>query len=129
MTVSSPRWQRRPFEGGDPTGAAALALWQRQAVLAAASLLRQRFTNTPDDDRARAVHEALLEVLEPPRRAARLERESAAPDPIAALSLRAERRARGRRAGTDRRTWEFGPPRGRERRHDERRAAVERRAY
>lgn len=127
MAVSTPRWQPRSFEI-DSAGAPALAAWQRQAVLAAASLLVQRFTASPDDERARTVHDALLEVMEPTRRAQRLERELAAPQPIATVALRAERRARGRRAGIDRRVWEFGPPRGRERRLDERRAPEERRA-
>jgi hypothetical protein len=128
MAVSTSRWQPRSFESGDTTGASVLAAWQRQAVLAAASLLRQRFVDTPDDQRARTVHEALLEVMDPSRRAQRLQRELAAPEPVATLSLRAERRARGRRAGTDRRVWEFGPPRGLERGLDERRAPDERRA-
>jgi hypothetical protein len=128
MAVSSPRWQPRTFDGGDTSGTSTLSAWQRQAVLAAASLLIHRFTTTPDDERARAVHAALLEVMEPSRRAQRLQRELAAPEPIATVSLRAERRARGRRAGTDRRVWEFGPPRGQERRLDERRAPDERRA-
>ena len=86
-----------------------------------------RFTASPDDERARTVHDALLEVMEPSRRARRLQRELAEPEPIATVSLRAERRARGRRAGIDRRVWEFGPPRGQERRLDERRAPAERR--
>jgi hypothetical protein len=128
MAVSTTRWQPRSFDGGDASGAPALAAWQRQAVLAAAALLVHRFTKTPDDERARTVHDALLEVMEPSRRAQRLQRELSEPEPIATVSLRAERRARGRRAGTDRRVWEFGPPRGQERRLDERRAADERRA-
>jgi hypothetical protein len=106
---------------------AALDLWQRQAVLAAASLLRDRFSATPDDQRARTVHDALLEVVEPTRRAVRLQREMSSAASSAAVTLRSERRGRGRRAGTDRRVWEFGPPRGIERRLDERRAANERR--
>ena len=105
----------------------ALDLWQRQAVLAAAALLRHRFSATPDDQRARTVHDALLEVVEPTRRANRLQREMSADASGAALTLRSERRGRGRRAGIDRRLWEFGPPRGMERRLDERRAAKERR--
>ena len=107
---------------------AALDLWQRQAVLAAAALLRHRFNATPDDNRARTVHDALLEVVEPTRRAVRLQRELSADASDAALMLRSERRGRGRRGGIDRRLWEFGPPRGQERRLDERRAPDERRA-
>jgi hypothetical protein len=106
---------------------APLDFWQRQAVLAAAALLRARFQGTPQDRRAKAVHDARLEVIDPARRAARLERELA--DRAASPPrLRSERRARGRRAGTDRRVWEFGAPRGRERRKRERRGKKERRA-
>ena len=104
-----------------------LDLWQRQAVLAAAALLRHRFSETPDDARARTVHDALLEVVEPTRRADRLQRELSSDESGPALTLRSERRGRGRRAGIDRRLWEFGPPRGQERRLDERRAPDERR--
>ena len=106
----------------------ALDPWQRQAVLAAAALLRHRFSGTPDDTRARTVHDALLEVVEPTRRAVRLRRELSADADGDALTLRTERRGRGRRAGSDRRLWEFGSPRGIERRLDERRANEERRA-
>lgn len=107
-------------------GGASLALWQRQAVMAAASLLRERFLNTPDDQRARTLHAALLEVVEPTRRAARLEHELQSDVAATTIALRAERRARGRRSGGDRRLWEFGPPRGRERRRCERRDAERR---
>jgi hypothetical protein len=113
---------------GSPVGrGAALDQWQRQAVLAAASLLRERFSGTPGDSRARALHDALLEVVEPTRRALRLQREMADEAVGAALTLRSERRARGRRSGTDRRELEIGPPRGIERRKAERRAPDERR--
>jgi hypothetical protein len=129
VAASSARWSTlRRDDDEDAPAVAALDGWQREAVLAAASLLRQRFIGTPDDERARTLHEALLEVMEPRRRQARLQRELCAADPIAPLALRSERRSRGRRAGTDRRVWEFGPPRGKERREDERRAADERRA-
>ena len=46
-----------------------LDVWQRQAVLAAAALLRERFGMSPTDAKAKAVHDALLEVVEPKRRA------------------------------------------------------------
>jgi hypothetical protein len=105
----------------------ALELWQRQAVLAAASLLRARFNDEPGDARARTLHDALLEVIEPHRRTERLQREMDALADGPTIVLRAERRARGRRGGTDRRVWEFGPPRGRDRRRRERRVADERR--
>ncbi len=114
--------------GADAGRGAPLDLWQRQAVLAAASLLRRRFSGTPDDTRARTLYDALLEVIEPARRAVRLQRELTADAAGAAIALRAERRARGRRSGSDRRTWEFGPPRGIERRVAERRTPQERRS-
>jgi hypothetical protein len=126
---SSARWPTsQRVDDLDPSAVPALDGWQREAVLAAASLLRQRFTAAPEDERARTVHDALLEVMEPRRRQARLQRELHASGPITPLALRSERRSRGRRAGTDRREWEFGPPRGKERREDERRADHERRA-
>ena len=106
---------------GNTERGGALDLWQRQAVLAAAALLRHRFSGTPDDSRARTVHDALLEVVEPKRRAVRLQREMSADEAGAAPTLRSERRGCGRRAGIDRRLWEFGPPRGVERRGDDRR--------
>jgi hypothetical protein len=121
---SSARWSTSRRDEDDLNASpvpAALDGWQREAVLAAAALLRQRFTATPDDERARTLHDALLEVMEPRRRQARLQRELCATKPIQPLALRSERRSRGRRAGTDRRVWEFGPPRGKERREDERR--------
>jgi hypothetical protein len=127
MAVSSRHWQGPRLDVRAAAASPALEPWQRQAVLAAASLLRQRFTGTPDDARARTVHDALLEVVEPGRRADRLQREMSSSEP-AALALRAERRAGGRRGGIDRRLWEFGPPRGVERRRDERRASDQRRA-
>ena len=82
---------------------AALDLWQRQAVLAAASLLRHRFNDSPDDTRARTLHDALLEVVEPRPAAtcgcsARCRRRRPA-----RIAVRSERRSRGRRSGTDRR--------------------------
>lgn len=107
--------------------APALELWQRQAVIAAASLLRARFGDEPGDARARTLHDALLEVIEPHRRAQRLQREMDDTVDGPAIVLRAERRARGRRGRTDRRVWEFGPPRGRERRRRERRVSADRR--
>ena len=112
--------------GADAGGGATLDPWQRQAVLAAASFLRQRFSDTPDDTRARILHDALLEVIEPTRRDLRLQREmSTAPGPM--LAVRSDRRARGRRSGTDHREVEFGPPRGIERRVAERRSPQQRR--
>lgn len=106
-----------------------LDLWQRQAVLAAASFLRERFQGTANDTRARAVHDALLEVVEPKRRALRLQREMSKAADRAVLTVNTERRARlrDRRTGWERRVVDIGSPTGLDRRRAERRARDERR--
>jgi hypothetical protein len=106
----------------------ALQPWQRESILAAASFLRERFGgNPPTDARARAVHESLLEVLDPARRAVRLQKELSAatrktPPPSLAERRAAERRQRERRKAN------LGPPSGTsERRQRERRSGRDRR--
>lgn len=100
---------------------AALDVWQRQAVLAAAALLRERFGVAPTDAKVKSVHDMLLEVVDPPRRAQRMQREMASAASGAALTVKSERRGRGRRAGSDRRVMDLGSPTGIERRVGERR--------
>lgn len=101
--------------------------WQREAILKAAQLLRERFGNPPADAQARSAHDGLLEVLDPARRTVRLQKELSEATRKAALTERTERRARERRAG-DRRKVNVGPPPGLpERRKGERRQG-ERRA-
>jgi hypothetical protein len=101
--------------------------WQRENILAAASFLRSRFGNPPGDPGARVVHDGLLEVLDPPRRAVRLQREMSEAARKAALTAKAERRAAERRR-TDRRKANVGPPAGLpERRKGERRTGRDRR--
>jgi len=96
--------------------------WQREAILKAAALLREKFGNPPSDAAARAAHDSLLEVLDPARRTVRLQKEMSEATRKAALTERAERRARERRAA-DRRKANLGPPAGwPERRKGERRA-------
>lgn len=95
--------------------------WQREAILKAAQLIRERFGNPPVDAQARAAHDQLLEVLDPARRTVRLQRELSEATRKAALTEKTERRARERRA-TDRRKVNLGPPPGvPERRKGERR--------
>ena len=102
--------------------------WQRESILAAASFLRDRFGNPPGDPRARTVHDGLLEVLDPSRRAVRLQREMSESARKAALTARNERRNAERRR-TDRRKANLGPPAGTpERRRGERRMGRDRRA-
>lgn len=111
-----------------PSGrGATLDAWQRQAVLAAATFLRERFSKTPADPKARAIHDLLLEVVEPTRRAVRLQREMRTAASSAMLTMKSERRGRGRRSD-DRRVHDVGPPSGVERRNGERRDTSERRA-
>ena len=102
--------------------------WQRESILAAASFLRDRFGNPPGDPRARAVHDGLLEVLDPPRRAVRLQREMSEAARKAALTAKTERRATERRR-TERRKANVGPPAGAaERRKGDRRSGRDRRS-
>ena len=100
---------------------AALDVWQRQAVLAAAELLRERFGVVPADPKVKAVHDMLLEVVDPPRRAVRMQREMASAASGAANTIQSERRGRGRRTGTERRVADLGSPTGVERRMGDRR--------
>lgn len=96
--------------------------WQRDAILKAAQLLRDRFGNPPVDPLAKLAHDGLLEVLDPARRTVRLQREMSEATRKAAMTERAERRARERRAN-DRRKANLGPPAGvGERRRGDRRA-------
>ncbi|MEO8678174.1 MAG: hypothetical protein ABI665_03955 [Vicinamibacterales bacterium] len=96
--------------------------WQREAILKAAAFLREKYGNPPSDAAARGAHDGLLEVLDPARRTVRLQKEMSEATRKAALTERAERRARERRAN-DRRKANLGPPAGvGERRTAERRA-------
>lgn len=103
-----------------------LQAWQREAILKAASYLREKFGNPPADPAARLAHDGLLEVLDPARRAVRLQKELSEATRKAALTVKTERRAKERRSG-DRRKANLGPPQGvperrrGERRHGERR--------
>lgn len=97
--------------------------WQRQAVLAAAALLRERFGTAAADSKAKAVHDGLLEVVEPQRRALRMQREMSKAESAGGVAPRGERRdgVRERRRSPDRRQVNIGPPMGIERRHGSRR--------
>ncbi|MFA5909067.1 MAG: hypothetical protein WC815_09855 [Vicinamibacterales bacterium] len=100
--------------------------WQRDAILKAAQFVRERFGNPPADAAAKAAHDGLLEVLDPARRTVRMQREMSEATRKAALTERAERRARERRAN-DRRKANLGPPSGvGERRRGERRSGERR---
>ena len=99
-----------------------LQSWQREAILKAAQLLRERFGNPPADAQARSAHDGLLEVLDPARRTVRLQKEMSEATRKAALTEKTERRSKERRA-SDRRKVNIGPPPGMgDRRKGERRS-------
>lgn len=101
--------------------------WQREAILKAAQLLRDRFGNPPVDAQARSAHDGLLEVLDPSRRTVRLQKELSEATRKATMTERAERRARERRSA-DRRKVNLGAPPGEpERRKGDRRTGGDRR--
>ena len=104
--------------------------WERTNVQAAASYLRDRLMAGATDVRTKMVYEGLLDVLEPSRRAMRLERETAsAAKPSDVPPAARERRTTTDRRGTDRRRADIGSPTGVERRSGgERRSRHDRRA-
>ena len=105
--------------------------WQQTNIQAAASYLRERIGAGATDGRTKAVYEGLLDLLDPTRRAARLQREAAdaAKAAVAVASERDRRRVSDRRAHNDRRVVNLGSPSGVERRTGrDRRAGRDRRS-
>ena len=104
--------------------------WQRANIQAAAAYVRERIAAGADDARTKAVHDGLLDVLDPTRRTARLQRE-AADSAKAAVVVQAARDRRNqieRRGRHDRRLVNLGRPGGTERRAgQDRRAGRDRR--
>ena len=88
-----------------------LQAWQREAILKAAQLMRERLGGPPADPEAMAALEGLLEVLDPPRRTVRLQKEISEVTRQSALTESTERRQKERR-GRDRRRVDLGPPPG-----------------
>ena len=72
--------------------------WQQANIQAAAAYLRERIAAARRDARTKAVYEGLLEVLDPPRRAAGMQRESAQAAK-AAVAVKAERDRRAAASG------------------------------
>jgi hypothetical protein len=102
-----------------------MAGWQRANVLAAAQYLRDVVTRMPDDIKAQAVYQGLLEVLEPARRTIRQQRELSEAA-RSSVTMR-EKRAGAERRRLERRRVNLGPPAGAERRKTERRSGRDRR--
>ena len=102
--------------------------WQSTNVQAAAGYMRERIAAGDSSARTKAIYDGLLEVLDPTRRATRVQREMAAATKIAAAAVKAERdRRAAERRGQDRRRMNLGNPTGVERRLGNRRAGDERR--
>jgi hypothetical protein len=104
--------------------------WQRATVQATASYLRERIAQGATDARTKALHEGLLEVLDPARRTIRLQREmaGAAKEAVNVQAARERRTIVDRRRKEDRREANLGSPTGFERRRrSERRAGRTRR--
>jgi hypothetical protein len=90
--------------------------WQRANIQAAATYLRERISAGATDPKTKVVYEGLLEVLDPTRRATRLQREMHSSAQAAATVKPArERRAQERRSA-ERRRMNLGNPIGGERR-------------
>lgn len=93
--------------------------WQSTNVRAAATLLRERIASGDDSVRTKAIYEGLLDVLDPTRRATRVQRELAGATKMAAaaaVSPQRERRTADRRRQAERRAMSLGAPQGVERR-------------
>ena len=92
--------------------------WQRANIQAAATYLRERILSGINDPKTKAIYEGLLEVLDPTRRATRLQREAASAAKAAATvkPARERRAASDRRRPSDRRRMSLGSPTGEERR-------------
>ncbi len=92
---------------------AVIAPWQRANIQAAAALLRERLTSERQDTRMAAVYEGLLDVLDPPRRAVRMQRELATAAKAAVIvDANRDRRMRTDRRRADRRVAAGASPTG-----------------
>ena len=108
----------------DPGNVGPLSGWQRAHIVSAAEYVRDLARKIPGDERARAVYEGLLEVLEPSRRMARQYRERY-PTTVAG-SMWDQRSGRERRLA-DRRRTDAGPAAEADRRRAQRRSGLDRR--
>ena len=99
--------------------------WQRVNILAAANYFRELSSSGVTNGRSDAIHQGLLEILDPARRVMRLQREMAAAAKAAAHNQ--ERRAGQDRRRSDRRKMNLGRPEGNRRKGQDRRAGADRR--
>ncbi len=106
--------------------------WQGATILAAATYLRERIAAGDKTAHTKAIYEGLLDLMDPTRHAARVEREAAIAARTAAAAaaqVERDRRAAERRRQPDRRKANLGPPAGVERRAGDRRAGRDRRRH
>jgi len=101
--------------------------WQRANIQLAATYLREVIAKGADP-RAKVAYEGLLDVLDPSRRTARLQRERAAAAAAVPIPAARERRAKHDRRTAERRAVNLGSPTGIERRQGERRTGRDRRS-
>jgi hypothetical protein len=104
--------------------------WQFENIKSAAGYLRERIAAGDSGTRTKVIYEGLLEVLDPARRATRIQREMAAASKIAAattIKAGRERRAAERRRKADRRQLNLGSPTAVDQRKRERRTRRDRR--
>jgi len=101
--------------------------WQRSNIQAAATYLREVIAHAPTNARAKVVYEGLLDVLDPSRRTARMQRERVAAAAAIPIPASRERRATRDRRARERRRDNLGSPTGVERRTAERRTGRDRR--
>ena len=104
--------------------------WQRASIQAAASYLRERISQGDHDRRTKVIYEGLLEVLDPTRRATRVQHElaAAAKAAVTVQEARDRRALADRRRHKDRRQANLGSPTGVDRRRTADRRARDRRS-
>ncbi len=103
--------------------------WERAAIEAAAAYLRELIETGAADERARAIYDGLVDVLDPARHASRIERALAADAALALVRAGLDRRSPvPRRRQRDRRLLASGSANHERRSGRERRSGHDRRA-
>ena len=101
--------------------------WQRANILAAANYLKDLGASSRGTTRGEAIYQGLLEVLDPARHVARLQREMASAAKAAANMGQDRRAGKDRRRRSDRRVVNLGWPKGERRTGTDRRSGSDRR--
>ena len=120
----------KPDTTYEKTRVATVTSWEKANIQAAAAYLRERMTQGVIDAKTKAVYEGLLDVLDPTRRTARIQREmsTAARSAVTVQANRQRRAAAERRRQQDRRKENLGNAAGAERRRVNRRTGRDRRS-